>query len=395
MILITSFLHRKMLSEIIGRWLAGRPHSEDARMIAELVNFNIVFVHRYLKAFADDLFDIPVIRVSAQRKGDLKDAIIENTPYSNARIEEMIRAYREHPEQFYRETPFVGNLIFSRENGADRYMGSLRIKRVRRLAEKSARRIIDFLFDRIRALAEAKALERPVEETWAEEKRPSIRREVDGRFGEAETQILRDLSQGKFFEPGLELKIDDEAGIKVIAEQCEVDGLLERLSAKPRVEILEKEDHSGNYNAVNLILRYRPDKDAAIDAPLGRPVLERFEARGIDTECANKAFRRFITEGEDTVHIEVIISSYQEMLESEIGRCMHEDRITEQRQTRLYRGATSKNVEYLMEYLFALAISPRADVGTLPIKLSNRYLPDYFDEVIKDLFQIPRHSELE
>jgi hypothetical protein len=76
------------------------------------------------------------------------------------------------------------------------------------------------------------------------------------------------------------------------------------------------------------------------------------------------------------------------MLESEIGRCMHEDRINAQRMKQEYSGPVAKNIEWLVEYLFTMAISPQPEVGELPIKIWNRYLPDYFDEAIKALWGI-------
>jgi len=54
-----------------------------------------------------------------------------------------------------------------------------------------------------------------------------------------------------------------------------------------------------------------------------------------------------------------------------------------------YRGHLAKNIEYLMVYLFNFAVSPQIEIGELPIKLWNRYLPDYFDEVMRSLFEIP------
>jgi hypothetical protein len=77
------------------------------------------------------------------------------------------------------------------------------------------------------------------------------------------------------------------------------------------------------------------------------------------------------------------------MLESEIGRSIHEDRIIEQRLRQQYRGHRARNVEYLMQFLFMFPLSRRLKLSELPIKLWDRYLPDYFDGVIADLFQIP------
>ena len=70
--------------------------------------------------------------------------------------------------------------------------------------------------------------------------------------------------------------------------------------------------------------------------------------------------------------MEIIVSDYEEMMESEIGRCMHEDRIIEQRLRQQYRGHLAKNITYLMEYLFTFPSSQQVELGELPFKLWNR-----------------------
>jgi hypothetical protein len=47
-----------------------------------------------------------------------------------------------------------------------------------------------------------------------------------------------------------------------------------------------------------------------------------------------------------------------------------------------------------MEYLFAFPASSQRELLELPIRVWNRYLPDYFDEVLKELFQIPSNGLL-
>ena len=116
------------------------------------------------------------------------------------------------------------------------------------------------------------------------------------------------------------------------------------------------------------------------------------QGRGFSPDEANRAFAEFVRSGEEDVLLEIILSTYQEMLESEIGRCIHEDRIIEQRLRQQYRGPLARNIQCLMEYLFTFPSSPspcQRELGELPIKLWNRYLPDYFDEVLKQLFHIP------
>ena len=66
-----------------------------------------------------------------------------------------------------------------------------------------------------------------------------------------------------------------------------------------------------------------------------------------------------------------------------------------QRLSRPYRGHLAVNVEYLMEYLFFFPFSQQAEINELPIRLWYRYLPDYFDEVVKEMFQIPLTGALD
>ena len=119
------------------------------------------------------------------------------------------------------------------------------------------------------------------------------------------------------------------------------------------------------------------------------------QVRGLSPEESHKAFANFVRSGEENICIEIIVSDYEEMLESEIGRCMHEDRIMEQRRRQQYRGHLASNIAYLMEYLFTFPVSEQLELGEMPIKLWNRYLPDYFDEVLRNLFRVPQSSILE
>lgn len=116
---------------------------------------------------------------------------------------------------------------------------------------------------------------------------------------------------------------------------------------------------------------------------------------GLGPEQVHEHFRQFVIQGEEYVHIEVIVCNYQEMLESEIGRCMHEDRIIQQRLTQQYNGQLARNIEFLIAYLFAFAASDRKELGELPIRLWDRYLPDYFDEVLMGLYDMPRLEVME
>jgi hypothetical protein len=399
MIRIDSYLHRNALSELIRRWMHDRVNPTDAEIISHLINFNHLYVSRYLQGFTDlifqDLYPDGVIRRQALRKGDLKDAMVACPPYRNERIDELIRNYQAFPENYYRDTPFHGMVFFTHRDGADECIGSSRIKRARRLAEKTARRIIDRVFVNIKRRADALADERAQRLGIPREHLLTPLQEMQDEFHKAETRLLDDLRHGRSFEEQEDLVINDVAGIKMILDPQQQKRLTDLLDSLPETRIIDIEFHNGNYNATNLIIGYRPDRKRILSQPVSGITLSLMQVRGMQPEQIRQAFSEFVLTAEEEVSLEIIVSNYEETLESEIGRCIHEDRIIRQRMTQQYRGHLSKNIEYLMEYLFAFPMSAQRELKGLPIKLWNRYLPDYFDEVLKDLFHIPTNGMME
>jgi hypothetical protein len=401
MIKINSFIHRQVLDDIIRRWMYDEACPADADLITRLVYFNHVYVSRYLAEFAGLIFrklhrkelSFRPVRV----KGGLKDALVSDPPYRNERIDELISDYHRNPGRFYRETPFHGALYFHRRNGGGECVGSSRIKRVRRLAEKSARRIIDRIFATIKGHADSLADERALRLGIPRDTLLTAPEDMTEEFLQAENRLLEDLRRKRPIA-GEVPAINDVAGVKVILEESEQPKLKALLERLPDCEIVEEERHAGRYNATNLIVRYRPPREAILARPLERGLLDAMRGKGFSPDEANRAFAEFCRSGEEEILLEIILSTYQEMLESEIGCCIHEDRIIEQRLRQQYRGPLARNIQCLMEYLFTFPSSPsscQCELGELPIKLWNRYLPDYFDEVLKQLFHIPTFDDLD
>ena len=399
MIRIDSYLHRTVLSGLVRRWMHHEVDAADADLIARLINFNHLYVSRYLHLFTEgifrELYPGGITERPAARKGDLKDALVNRTPYRNVRIDELIRDYRSRPERYYRDTPFHGMLFFAQGEGIETCIGSSRIKRARRLAEKTARRIIDRIFVNIKKHAEELAEERARRLGISRDQLVTPLEEMQEEFLKAESRLLEDLQQGRPFAEDEDVVISDVAGIKMILEAPQQEQLIALLNRLPDCRIVEQEFHNGRYNATNLIVCFSPDRERILSRPVGGRILTLMQARGRDPEQVQQAFADFVRTGEPSVSLEIIVSNYEETLESEIGRCIHEDRIIRQRLTQQYRGHLSKNIEYLMEFLFAFPMSAQRELTELPIKLWNRYLPDYFDEVLKNLFDIPSNGLLD
>ena len=399
MIRIDSYLHRTVLSDLIRRWMYHEVYPSDADLITRLINFNHVYVARYLHLFAGRIFHelhpSGLTRRHTSRKGELKDALAAHPPCRNPRIDELIGQYRAHPERYYRETPFHGALFFTSRGGAEECVGASRIKRVRRLAEKAARRIIDRMFDAIKQHADDLAEERARGMGIPRHQLFTPPEEMQDEFLRAEERLLEDLRTGRPIQDGGDIAISDVAGIKVILEASRQERLRSLLEDLPDCRVTEEERHSGLYNATNLIVCHRPDRDRILSRPLTGRILAVMQARGLHLDQVQKDFVEFVRSGEASVSLEIIVSDYPETLESEIGRCMHEDRILRQRLTRQYRGHLSKNIEYLMEYLFSFPASAQCELRELPVRLWHRYLPDYFDEVLKALFRLPSNILLD
>lgn len=399
MIRINSYLHRTDLSDLIRRWMYHEVYPSDADLITRLINFNHVYVSRYLRQFSEkifqELYPSGLKRQHALRKGELKDALVAHPPYRNQRIDELILNYRANPEHFYRETPFHGALFFTSRSGVDECVGASRIKRVRRLAEKAARRIIDRMFDAIKKHADDLADDRARGMGIPREQLVTPPEEMLNEFLKAEDRLLEDLRGGRPLQDAGDIVISDVAGIKMILETPRQERLRSLLDDLPDCRVTEAEHHTGLYNATNLIVCHRPDRERILSRPLSGRILAVMQARGLNPDRVQQAFAEFVQSGEETVSLEIIVSDFQETLESEIGRCMHEDRIIRQRLHQQYRGHLSKNIEYLMEYLFSFPASSQRELRELPIKLWNCYLPDYFDEVLKELFQIPSNGLLD
>ncbi len=393
MITINSFLHRNDLKDLIRRWMYCEVYPSDADLITRLVHFNNIYLSRYLNVFSRKIFQglhkCELHSRPAFVKSDLKDIIVANPAYRNERIDGLIADYQAEPGRFYRETPFHATLFFKKSDLGDEYLGSSRKKRVHRMAEKSARRIIDWMFDAIRKRADLLADERARTLGVPRDQLATSQEEMIEEFLKAESRLVEDFRQKREI-PDVNDMINDVAGMKVILENSRQGELLNVLRNIEGCEIVEEERHAGKYNATNVIVRYAPPREEILSHDLSEKIIDVMRLRASRPGDSNREFAEFVRSGEDHIYLEIIVSDYEEMLESEIGRCMHEDRIIEQRLRQPYNGHLAKNIEYLMEYLFVFPYSAQYELGELPIKLWNRYLPDYFDEVLRKLYHIPR-----
>ncbi len=389
MLSLEGYVHRERLAEIIRRWMVNRPEPGDVRQLKEIVNFNNHIARLWLNRLGTGLLErlhaTGVRWVPIRNKGQLKDFVVSHLTYTNERIEAMCSHYRRYPEDYYRETPIDGGMYTS-ATGQPRFLGSDRLKRFRRVAEKGARRMVDFMLDRIRANANALADERARDLGVTRAELTTPPEQMAEEFAHAERRLLKAFKRGTIEAELPLMEIPDVAGLKVIAESSEYGRLLEALHATGSCDIVESERHAGAYNATNLRVSHRLPFDTLRNTPPSGHALRTLVYRGFDTGTVARDYQAFLASAEGTVSLEIIVSNFQDFLESEIGRSMHEERILYQRSHRDYNGPMATNARYLMDYILNLCRAPdMREVADVPIKLWVKYMPDFMEHLIRDM----------
>ncbi len=400
MLYLESYVHRVKLAEIVSRWMVDQPRPHDVRQLKSIVNFNSyiarIWVDRLIKRLLRKMHGARPLSFPARNKGQLKDFVVANPTYTTRRIDEMITRYRRFPEDFYRETPFDGRVYFNMDGGSPTYVGSTRIKRFRRVAEKGSRRIIDYMFDRIRAHADDLAQERAQSLGIPKHMLITSPAEMEDEFRHAERRLIKSIKKRTIQSEMPVLAIPDVVGIKIITEERDRKSLLDALGSDPAHKLLEEEHHSGAYNAINLRVAHILPRDLLREHPPSGDFLNILQSRGFDPDTVEDQYQRFLDEAEDHVLLEIIVSNFQEFLESEIGRSMHEERVLGQRAHLDYRSHLATSVRYLMDYMFTLCVAPeQAPQTEVPIKLWVKYMPDTMDRLLRDLFGVPTDATFE
>jgi hypothetical protein len=374
---LTGLIHRDKLYDVSVRWLHDDRHPRDGRDVTEIFLFESLvsgpavrgLVLNLLKEIHDGRLELELVRT----KDRLREIVIAGIPDRTPHMQGLIEAYRANPEEFFPRTP-IDALVFWEEHG--RPFAIHRIKRMRRVIEKASRRVADCLLDQIRAEGTVLARERAQRQGVDIRNLFTPAEEMTREFTEAERRVAQRFKDARvpFEKPGL--RVDDVIGLKIIGTDQELARAEAAIARMEGVRVAEREVHSGDYNAVNLLLDVDLPPNGVIVAGTRHLDWGSMATRGLDAEALKRAFPAYVESGARDFRVEVILTTYDELVESELGRSIHEERIIRQREARPYRGRIAKNAEFILEYLLTLAFSPRTDVGELPIKMWGHYLPD-------------------
>ncbi|MBM3318279.1 MAG: hypothetical protein FJY75_10565 [Candidatus Eisenbacteria bacterium] len=392
---LTSLIHRERLFEVAARWFAGEVRPDDGRFLTEVFAYEAMISGPPVRLFLIEVLEqLHGTRPRFRRvcvKDDLRQAIISGCRPPTRRAEELFRRYREMPEEFFPRTPV--DLVLAHGPGGE-LLGMSRIKRIRRIAEKASRRVADRLAGAINWHARALAVRRAQRAGLTVDQLISSPETMSAEFAAAERLVALAFRDHKLeFEPG-DLRIDDVIGLKIIVTPDQLARVPEMLDERSGVRVIEREEHSGTYNATNLIVEFRLPSPEQIARWVNGRGWSFVADRGLDPAQMAAEFPAYVESGAHTIHAEVILTTYDELVESEFGRSIHENRILEQRASAPYSGRIANNASYIIEYMLMLAISPRVEVDDLPVRMWGHYLPDTLSTAIWNLFNVNQSETL-
>ena len=386
---LTGLVHRDRLFEIATRWFRDWLEPADGRFVTGVFIYESLISGPTARQFLADIIrvihDEPFQLRRLSLKDEVRQAILGSCTSPTPEIRAHIEQYHALPEEFFPRTPIDLMLATGRDGSL---LGMTRIKRMRRVAEKASRRVADRLAGAIRqharslAGARARAAGIPLEDLVTSP------RQMEYEFETAERLISQTFRDRQLiFEP-LDLRIDDFIGFKFIGTPAEQDLLERAIREHPRATLVEREVHRGDYNATNLLVD--------LELPPAVELIERMRGRswgfaagrGLDPEDLERGFPEYVHTGARTFRAEVILTTYDELVESEFGRSIHEVRILDQRSKESYTGRIATNASYIIEYLLMVALSPTADIDALPVKMWGRYLSETFSTAVWQLFGI-------
>ena len=392
---LTSITHRKQLFELATRWFGDSPRPEDGRLLTQVFTYeNLItagMVRTLLTGIQDAIHPEPVRLVRLHSKDELRDTILRACPDPTPRETELFRLYRERPEEFFPGTPSDVALGL-RADGS--ILGMARVKRLRRVAEKCSRRVADRLAGAINDRATAVALRRA--ETYGIPLRQllSSKTEMAEDFAQAERIVSRTFRDGAVLFQPEDLRIDDGIGFKFVGSAEEIASIEEAIRNHPAVIGVQREEHRGTYNDINLLVDLElPAKDRIIEQERHRD-WSPLAGRGLTPLELAKGFPDYVKAGEQSFRAEVILTTRADLVESEFGSAIHEARIIEQRHGAPYAGRIASNASFIITYMLMLALSPTIATPELPVKMWGRYLPDVYSDAIWKLFGITLAPDL-
>jgi len=383
---LSGLVHRDRLFDVASRWLADHVNNDDGRVLTEIFAFERAITSPLVRSLVADLVrtnrpgDLRLTRVDS--KDAVRKAIVEAVHDPTPRVEQLLAHYREFPEEFFPRTPVHMSLV----TGDGRSLvGMVRRKRIRRIAEKVSRRVAEQLADEIEMAAKSLAAARAGSVGIPLDKMVSSRQQMVNEFAAAERIVADQIRTGRLtFDPD-QVRVDDVIGVKILGTPTELARIEVALDARDGTFACESEVHEGCYTGTHYLVD--------LELPPLEQTIARFkgvdwsfaEGRGLSAYHLEESLIDYLSSASPTFRVELILTTLDDLVESEFGRCIHEVRILEQRDQATYSGRIAQNASSIIEYMLQLAISPTVQTDELPIKVWGRYLRDTVGQALAKL----------
>lgn len=301
-------------------------------------------------------------------------------------MDALLAQYQQNPDYYYRDVPVNGVVCL---DAAGCVCGMYRLKRPRRIAEKANRKLARWIFSTVQARARAMAAGRARVGGVPLESLVTPEAEMAREFVAAEEAVAREFQAGTIRFDRDALAIHDVAGIKIVGRAEQLAALDARVADLDGLRVVDRQVFDGCYQAIALRLEVAWDPAAVSHAYRDCRAWGRYRDRGIPESRLREGLEPLLAGAAPTLTVELMLTTFPDLVESELGRGLHEARIISQREDRAYTGYLPMNVEFLVEYLFAVGFSPQTDITEVPIKLWGRYLPDTLTAHIRRLYRLP------
>jgi len=382
---LSGLTHRDRLFDVATRWLADRLEPTDGRIVTEIFAFERAITAPTVRRFVADLCrtchrgGLYMERITS--KDEVRAAIVAAASHPSTRVAELIDWYRQLPEEFFPRTPVRMSLVTLR-NG--RLTAIVRRKRIRRIADKVSRRVAEQLTGEIVAVARALASSRPRPIAGADRDiaPPSTPAAVGGA---AERLVADRIRSGRITLDPEKNRVDDVIGVKVIGTPTELEAIEASLDGLEYTFASQREVKAGTYEGVHYLVDLELPPNEAILANMAGIDWAFAAGRGLRVESLDESFRAYIESCRRTFRVELILTTFDDLVESEFGVSIHEQRILEQRDLADDFGRIARNASSIIEYMLRLATSPTIDIDHIPIKIWGRYIRDTLNYAIAEL----------
>lgn len=391
---VSSLPHRNQLFELATRWWADRLSPEDGLFLTRVLAYEslvtgpaILGLVRWIK---NPIHPGPIRVLRMRSKDQLRDLLANHCQNPSRREAELLSAYRECPESFFPGTP-TDTTVALRDDGE--ILGMIRFKRLKRVADKTSRRIADALAGVITDTARELARDRALRMGTSLDGLGSSPAEMAQDFHQAESIVARSFKHGLLtFEPAA-LQIDDGIGLKFIGTREEIRTMEQAIRAYEPVLAVQREEHRGTYNDINLLVDLRLPPASHLVDPARDWDWSRQAGRGLSEQELADGFAPWVESGERSFRVEIILTTREDLVESEFGVSIHEARILEQRAKTTYSGRIAMNASFITRYMAMVALSPTVVVDRIPVKMWGRYLPDAYATAVWQLYGISHDRE--